>query len=472
MPLTRKQQVLAKLETSEGSDAMPGASDAILVYDPSISPSVEVQDRVPAGPTLSRDFAPVGRETLEVAFSSDFRGSGLTGTAPDWGAALIQAAGWKPGTLVELTTGAVTGIGFQVGEIVQQSAGAIRGVIVGILESGAPVHRTIATGALLAVAEIVGTFTPAATTGESSASTSTLSAVDVWAGFTYQPTSEKLINITTAAWSGGTPAAEGETMAVENGSGQQIGAVQIINDNGSFLDMDVTLLFGSIANGDTLRNAAGTGTTTVNAAPVAIRTPSLSLYHNFDGRLRKLLGGRGDFTCAGEAGAPLVFAWTFSGDATPGVDTPAIATTGLSTVRPPRLFGAICSYGLDDQVHRLPTKSISVANGATVAPNLDANRPGGATGSNVTDRDPTITVTVDQVHGAFDWEAAQRAGTVVRAAFLLGTTAGNMLSIVAPRCQVREIAIGDAEGVATFDVTLAVKRIRESGDDEMYFTQL
>ena len=65
MPIQRKQQILAKTETSEGVSSNPGASDAVQVFDPTIADTVEVQDRVPAGPTLSRDFAPIGRQTRE-----------------------------------------------------------------------------------------------------------------------------------------------------------------------------------------------------------------------------------------------------------------------------------------------------------------------------------------------------------------------------------------------------------------------
>ena len=120
----------------------------------------------------------------------------------------------------------------------------------------------------------------------------------------------------------------------------------------------------------------------------------------------------------------------------------------------------------------MPTKKIAFNNGGTVSPNLDANNSGGIASSNITDRNPTIVVTVDQGHSSFDWEALRDAGTSVRVGFLLGTTQGNMVSIVAPVCQVTEVASGDTDGVATFDVTLALLRIAESGDDEVYLTQL
>ena len=71
-----------------------------------------------------------------------------------------------------------------------------------------------------------------------------------------------------------------------------------------------------------------------------------------------------------------------------------------------------------------------------------------------------------------DWEALRDAGTLVRVGFLLGDTAGNMVSVVAPRCQVTEVSLSDSDGIAVFDVTLRPRRIAESGDDEVFISQL
>lgn len=477
MPITRKQQLLSKLETTEGGGATFASTDAIQVFDPSLSDNVDLLDRVPAGPTLSRDFQPIGRKTRQVTFRSDFRGSGTGSTAPDF-AGLLQASGYKSATPRVLTLAAVTGNGFQLGEQVFQGASYATatavGVVIGVLSAAnAPLHVSATSGQKLVVAVVSGTFASATlTTGNSSASTTTISADAAYSGLVYQPTSEKLISVTTAAWAGGTPSAVGEVLAVES-AGLKVGAVQIISETGgTYTAMSVTLLWGSIANGNTLRNAVGTGTGVINAAPTMTRTPSLAMRHNLDGRNRLLLGARGDFSLEGEVGQPMQFNWTFTGD--PGVDADAapITTSGLSTVRAPRLLGAFCCYGVGNAIYRLPTKRVALAQGNTVNPNLDANRAGGSTGSNITDRDPSFTVTVDMVHSNVNWESLRDSGSIVRVGFLLGDTLGNMVSLVAPNCQVTECALGDADGVATFDVTMKPLRIAESGDDELYIGHL
>lgn len=475
MPVTRKQQILAKTEVSEGASSNPGAPDAVLVFDPQLNDTADVLDRVPSGPTLSRDFTPVGRKTRTLTFKSDFRGSGdITSpiTEPDFGR-FLKSCGYKLGLtqIIQVSTTPLGG-GFMLGEVVQDAGGA-RGVVIG-LGTGAGLllgTRMAVSGGFLVVAVLSGTFASGTIGGESSTSLASTSSVANYDGLVYQPTSEKVMQVTTGAWTGTSPAAAGEVLAVEV-SGVVVGAVQIVRDNGStFVDMDVTQLHGLIASGNTLRSAGG-GTATISAAPVQTRTPSLTIAHNLDGRRRDLLGARGSFTLEGEVGQPMQFSWSFSGDLGTAQDLPQIVTTGLSAIRPPRLLGAIVAYGIGAQVHRLPTKRVSVDNGGQVNPNLDVNRPGGATGSNVTDRDPSIQIAVDQVHSAFDWESARDNGTLVRFSAVLGSVAGNIVTISAPQCQVTEVSQSDADGVATFDITMKPRRVLESGDDELFFGQL
>lgn len=476
MAINRKQQLLAEIESTEGGGATFTSASAIQAFEPSLSDTVDVPDRVPAGPTLSRDYAVVGRKTRTVSFRSDLRGSGSTGTAPDF-ARLLQACGFKASTLIVVTLGAVTSTvgGFQLGEQVYQgasyAAATAVAVVVGILTSGnAPLDAGTASGQKLILAVVSGTVANAATTGYGSGATSTVSGQAAYTGFGYQPTSEKLVNVTSGAYTGTPPAALGEVLSIER-AGAKVGALQIITNNSGFVDLNATLLWGTLLNGDTLRSA-GNGTATVSASPTQVRTPSLALRHNLDGRNRDLNGSRGDFSLEGEVGAPMQFSWTFSGDPGAASDAPPLATTGLSTVRPPRLLGAIVSYRSGTTKRRIPTKRVNVQLGASVNPNLDANRAGGATGSNVTDRDPAFQVTVDQVHSDLDWEALRDNGTVVGLALVLGDTQGNIVSLVVPVGQVTEVAFGDADGVATFEVTIKPRRIRESGDDEFYIVQI
>jgi hypothetical protein len=366
----------------------------------------------------------------------------------------------------------VTFQGFQLGEKVTQSGGAIIGVVIGCFTSAnVPKATASASGDYIVVGELVGTFTAASTTGDASASVSTMSAAAAQTtAHSYIPTSEKLVNVTNALWSAGPTSADaGDVLEVWNAGGDIVGSVQIITVNTTDRDFDVTLLWGEML--DTHELSDGTNTAAITTVAMS-RTPSIAMQHNFDGRNRALNGSRGTFTMQGDVGAPITITWTFTGDVGTDADAPAIVTSGLSSVRAPRLLGAFCIYGTGADQRALQTKSVSFDNAGTVSPNLDANRAGGSTGSNITDRDSSFTVTVDMTHGTMDWEALRDAGTVVRVGFLLGSVAGNIMSLVAPNCQVTEVSLGDADGIGTFDVTLKPRRIAESGDDDVFISQL
>lgn len=479
MPITRKQQLLAKLETTEGGGATFTSSDAVEVFDPSISDSVDLLDRSPAGSTLSRDFTPVGRKTRDITFTSDLKGSGTAATVPPWGL-LLEACGYRrddDGTrsfrILSYDCDSITGA-FQVGERVTQSAGADEGVIVGIRAAGngAPKLQTTANDDELIIVELAGTFTSTtATTGSSSGATDSTGTVAAsTTHHAYMPTSKKLLNLTIGTWSGSGNPSAGDVLVVKDTGNTIVGSVQLIEEH-SATDIDVTLLWGEIANNYSLSTAASQSAV-LSADPTPVLTPSLAVRHNLDGRDRLLLGSRGSFTMNGEVGQPLSFSWSFTGDVGTDADAVPITTSGLSSVRAPRLLGAICGYGETSNVRNLQTKSVAFDSGNTVASNLDANSTGGATGANVTDRDPSITIQVDNTLSTMDWEGLRDAGTAVRACFVLGSSAGNTVSLVAPNCQVTEVSIGDAEGVSVFDVTLRPRRIDETGDDEVYICQL
>tara|TARA_R110000796_G_scaffold229663_2_gene347057 strand:+ start:1643 stop:3070 length:1428 start_codon:yes stop_codon:yes gene_type:complete len=475
MPITRKQQVLAKLETTEGGGP-PTAfdlDDALQVFDPSISDSVDTIDRVPAGPTLSRDFVPIGRKTREITFTSDFRGGAVIATAPEWGQ-LIRACGYKKAETTDVRlllctlAGTITGE-FQVAETISQTSGTKVGVVLGCFTAaGAPKATADTATDYMIVAEVTGTLATGAVDGDASGADDTAMTVAVTTNHhAYMPTSLKLVEIEDSGNWTNNPVV-GNTISSTR-AGTLVGSAQVISVTAT--TATVSLLWGSLASGDVITTGA-VANGTLDSAPVMTRTPSLALRHNLDGRNRLLNGARGSFSCSGEVGAPMSFSWTFTGDPGTDVDAVAIATSGLGATRAPRLLGAICTYGEGANLRNLQTKSVNFDNAGTVSPNLDANSAGGATGANITDRDSTITVQVDNVNGTMDWEAIRDAGTVVRAAFLIGTTPGNIMSLVAPNCQVTDVSLADSDGVSVFDVTLRPRRINESGDDDLFFSQL
>ena len=83
--LSQRSMLLAKVETTQGVDAVPTPStDAILVFDPSYSVNVNMIDRDPARRDFSNYQAIPGRTFASLRFSVEVAGSGTAVTAPRW----------------------------------------------------------------------------------------------------------------------------------------------------------------------------------------------------------------------------------------------------------------------------------------------------------------------------------------------------------------------------------------------------
>jgi len=341
-------------------------------------------------------------------------------------------------------------------------------VVVGLFTGGVPVERLRGAAGTIVVAPLVGTFTAASTTGESSGVAVTASAAAAYAGVCYRTASQKLVRITTAA---ACAAAVGEVVTIERPSGTVVGSIQILVNNGGFTDVEGTLLYGSVQNADTVR-AAGGGTTTINAVPVQTETPSGTAQFNEDGEQFRVFGSRLDFGLGGVVGEPWQFDWTLRGD--PGATSNALPPVAGSfgSIVGPQMLGSLLCYGRGAETYRLATKEVRLAAGNAVAQNLDGNRDGGSTGSNITARVPEITATVDRVHSTFPWRQIVKNATPIRVAFLLGRVPGNIMGVIAPRCQAITAARADADGINTQQVTLRPSRIQDSGNDELFIVQL
>src|SRR3990167_609095 len=87
---TRKALVLAKVETTYGTDPTPTtAANAILVQDLVIKPIKGPVERPKQTATYMNKQTLLGEEMYEVSFKTEIVGSGTPGTAPRVGALLL-----------------------------------------------------------------------------------------------------------------------------------------------------------------------------------------------------------------------------------------------------------------------------------------------------------------------------------------------------------------------------------------------
>ncbi|MCM8738287.1 hypothetical protein M5E06_29605 [Azospirillum sp. A1-3] len=91
---TRNAALLAKIETTEGTDANPAAStDAVLVENPQISFNPNTVQTNEVTGSLDGRGPITGGMTVQITCDVLLKGSGVPGTPPEWGD-LMKAAGW------------------------------------------------------------------------------------------------------------------------------------------------------------------------------------------------------------------------------------------------------------------------------------------------------------------------------------------------------------------------------------------
>jgi len=103
MALSRKRLLLAKIESTYGTDPTPAATDAVMVSALEVQPlQLELKDRELILGYLGNTEMVVGQRLVSVSFDVEIAGSGTAGTAPKW-SALMQACGFSE-TIVSVTS--------------------------------------------------------------------------------------------------------------------------------------------------------------------------------------------------------------------------------------------------------------------------------------------------------------------------------------------------------------------------------
>lgn len=104
MPLlTRKRLILAKAETTYGTDSTPAGADAVLVRNLEITPvESDIVSRDLVRPYLGNSPQLLAQTRVGITFQVELAGSGAAGTAPRFGA-LLKACGMSE-TIVATTS--------------------------------------------------------------------------------------------------------------------------------------------------------------------------------------------------------------------------------------------------------------------------------------------------------------------------------------------------------------------------------
>lgn len=202
--------------------------------------------------------------------------------------------------------------------------------------------------------------------------------------------------------------------------------------------------------------------TSVTYTPGAAPGPTMTLAWYEDGKVYRLWGARGTWQLRANEGEPGVISFTFTGADWEVADEPLLTGVSYEPTLPPAFMGA--SFLLDGYSAKIAALTIDAAN--TVTLRKDISSPSGFKSAMVTDRKPTVKVDPEDVLAADkDFFATWRSGAQVTMSAIIGSTAGNTITISAPKVQYQEIALSDRDSLGVTDITglLCIN----SGDDEL-----
>ena len=206
--------------------------------------------------------------------------------------------------------------------------------------------------------------------------------------------------------------------------------------------------------------------TSVAYAPVSGTFDSCTIYCYFEGQVWKFVGCRGTYTMEAQAGQRATLQFTFTGRL---LEVPSAATMPASptydTVVPPIVESVNLTAG--GVAMAAQQFGFDQANGVQLRESVNAAE--GFVGAIITSRTPTFSMNPEmELEGTHPFWGNMTGGTEFAVNTVLGTVAGNICTINAPKAQYTGINNAQRNLLRTYDATLRLNR--SSGNDEYSFT--
>jgi len=205
-----------------------------------------------------------------------------------------------------------------------------------------------------------------------------------------------------------------------------------------------------------------------NAAAVyykmAATSQTCTIWVNIDGILHKLVGCAGDCEIDLTSGEVPMLKFTMSGVYALCTDS-AIEVPTFDTTIPVIVKGTTMTFGSYAAI----AEKIGLKFGNSVVERTSMNATEGILAFMVGNRAPSGVLTCEAVLRATsnaDFWSYFDTGTTKALSFVLGATAGNIVTITAPACKLSAPKYGDRDGLRTFDVEFQCAR-STNGNDEM-----
>jgi hypothetical protein len=190
---------------------------------------------------------------------------------------------------------------------------------------------------------------------------------------------------------------------------------------------------------------------------------SVTIHAYFNGKLFKATGCRGNVSGNLPAGQPGILSFTMTGHAVSDADTSLPTPTFDSTVPVPVKNAA---FTIDSFAAVISSLQFDLGNEVVIPDSVSAADGYGEVtiaGRNVTGSiDPEATLV--SVH---DFWSKWEDGTQMALSIALTGSAGNIVTITAPKVVYRELSLADRENILTYELPFSMAR--STGDDELKF---
>jgi len=199
--------------------------------------------------------------------------------------------------------------------------------------------------------------------------------------------------------------------------------------------------------------------------PISTALSSISLALYKDGTIFTMRGARGTFKFGvGKGGEPGYFDFTFRGVHVNVVAGALLTGSGIETTLPPAFLNA----ALTIQTFAAKVDKFSLDIGNVLALRTDPNQPEGYFSCAITDRNVTGSCDPEwELPATHDFETIWKAGTLGALSAAFGATAGNILTVTAPKMQYTKFAPGTRGGVEIITLDFMLTRSLAAGDDEL-----
>ena len=463
MPVVK--QVAIAIQDTPNVAASPDGDSVLDILTAEFSRSRELRDSSASTGTLSPTAKPVGRRSSELTVELAVRGSGDAATAPRLAPAIL-AANFRAVDVLSMALSVALDEQLEVGDLITGNTSTATALVAATAKIGATTVLIVPLAGTWSTAEQVNSATRGSNVGTTHG---TAVIGEEPAGVAYKPiTFAEVTCDATGSFSGGTPSA-GDSVKFRVGA-TVIGEAEFVSHASDVLT--VRMFWGTISAGCVCETTAGETITVDTPAGVAAAVgPQLTARYLRGNRVETIENARTTIEVSADAGADAVLKFTLTGKPGTTVDGVKITPTNLETTTPPR-FGRHSTTnvgGANVAGLRMPVRSVQVSVGNTVVQVPDANSVDGEKGGEITGRASTVNLTIEQTGiAALNVQALADAGTTVPVGVEIGTDSGNRFAIIARSAQIAEIADGEDEGIATYQITVNPVTPGD-GDDELLF---